>query len=208
MTSRRRALLFPSPSEPAKAGHFDTDTRGISTSWTNDPANVPYDDRGVPRNQWQTGAMTVSFVCRSESALPVERLFDLARSIDLHVDSQKQSGERAVAGVTSGLIGAGQEVTWRAKHFGIPLTMTSRITSFEYPRSFTDEQVKGPFKAFRHVHEFEPTPAGSIMTDLVEFTAPLGVLGRAVERLFLARYLERLISDRGRFLAGRAGNPL
>jgi ligand-binding SRPBCC domain-containing protein len=146
--------------------------------------------------------MTASFVCRTESALPVERLFDRARSIDLHLDSQKDSGERAVGGVTEGLIGENEEVTWRAKHFGIPLTMTSRITSFEYARSFTDEQVKGPFKAFRHVHEFQPTAAGSIMTDRVEFTAPLGVLGRAIERLILARYLERLIRDRGRFLAG------
>jgi hypothetical protein len=42
------------------------------------------------------------------------------------------------------------------------------------------------------------------MVDRVEFTAPLGVLGRAVERLFLARYLERLIVRRGRFLAAAA----
>lgn len=59
--------------------------------------------------------MTASFVCRTESSLPPERLFDLARSIDAHVESQKGSGERAVAGVTSGLIGEGQEVTWRAR---------------------------------------------------------------------------------------------
>ena len=145
--------------------------------------------------------MTVSFVCRTESRLPVAQLFDRARSIDLHLDSQKDSGERAVGGVTKGLIGAGQEVTWRAKHFGIPLTMTSRVTYLDVPRSFTDEQVKGPFRSFRHVHEFVPTAGGSIMTDRVEFTAPLGVLGRAVERLILGRYLERLIRDRGRFLA-------
>jgi len=153
--------------------------------------------------KWQTGAMTARFVCRTESALPVERLFDLARSIDLHVDSQKASGERAIGGVTEGLIGEGQEVTWRAKHFGVPLTMTSRVTRVDFPRSFTDEQVKGPFKAFRHVHEFAAAATGSLMTDRVEFTAPLGVLGAAVERLFLARYLERLISSRGSFLATR-----
>jgi ligand-binding SRPBCC domain-containing protein len=149
--------------------------------------------------------MTVSFVCRTESSLPPERLFDLARSVDVHVDSQSGSGERAVAGVTSGLIGAGQEVTWRARHFGLPLTMTSRVTAFDFPRSFTDEQVRGPFRSFRHVHEFEPVPGGSIMTDRVEFRAPLGLLGRAVEKLVLRRYLQRLIRDRGRFLAGLDG---
>ncbi|CAN7250479.1 SRPBCC family protein [Pseudarthrobacter oxydans] len=146
--------------------------------------------------------MTASFVCRTESSLPPERLFDLARSIDVHVESQKGSGERAVAGVTSGLIGEGQEVTWRARHFGIPLTMTSRVTQVDFPRSFTDEQVRGPFRSFRHVHEFEATPGGCIMTDRVEFAAPFGLLGRAAGKLVLRPYLQRLIRDRGRFLAG------
>ena len=146
--------------------------------------------------------MTASFVCRTESSLPPERLFDLARSIDAHVESQKGSGEQAVAGVRSGLIGEGQEVTWRARHFGLPLTMTSRVTQVDFPRSFTDEQVRGPFKSFRHVHEFEATPGGCIMTDRVEFAAPFGLLGRAAGKLVLRPYLQRLIRDRGRFLAG------
>jgi ligand-binding SRPBCC domain-containing protein len=145
--------------------------------------------------------MTVRFVCRTESALPRERLFDLARSVDVHLESQQRAGERAVAGVTKGLIGEGQEVTWQARHFGLPLRMTSRITALDFPASFTDEQVKGPFKSFRHVHEFEATATGSIMTDRVEFTAPFGPAGRLAEKLVLRRYLERLIVDRGTFLA-------
>jgi ligand-binding SRPBCC domain-containing protein len=146
--------------------------------------------------------MTVSFVCRTESVLPPDRLFNLARSIDAHLDSQADTGEQAVAGVTMGLIGAGQEVTWRARHFGVPIRMTSRITSMEFPERFVDEQVRGPFKAFRHVHEFEATASGSVMTDRVEFTAPFGLLGRIVEKLVLHRYLERLIVERGLYLAG------
>jgi len=146
--------------------------------------------------------MTVSFVCRTESVLPPDRLFNLARSIDAHLDSQADAGEQAVAGVTMGLIGAGQEVTWRARHFGVPIRMTSRLTSMEFPERFVDEQVRGPFKAFRHVHEFEATASGSVMTDRVEFTAPFGLLGRIVEKLVLHRYLERLIVERGLYLAG------
>ncbi|MGX1159986.1 hypothetical protein FBY31_1653 [Arthrobacter sp. SLBN-100] len=147
--------------------------------------------------------MTASFVCRTESSLPPERLFDLARSIDLHLDSQEHSGERAVGGVTSGLIGEGQDVTWRARHLGLPLTMTSRVTEFTFPSSFTDEQIRGPLKFFRHVHEFEATPGGCIMTDRVEFTAPFGFVGRTAEKLVVRPYLQRLIRDRGRFLADR-----
>ncbi len=151
--------------------------------------------------------MTVSFVCRTESTLSREHLFDLARSIDAHVDSQKHARERAVGAVTTGLIGEGQEVTWRARHFGIPLSMTSRITELEFPARFVDEQVRGPFKCFRHVHEFEATATGSVMTDRLEFAAPFGPLGRMAERLVLRRYLERLITLRGRFLAGSPLNP-
>ena len=44
---------------------------------------------------------------------PAERCFDLARSIDLHMASTSGTGEQAIAGITSGLIGLGQEVTWR-----------------------------------------------------------------------------------------------
>jgi ligand-binding SRPBCC domain-containing protein len=146
--------------------------------------------------------MTVSFVCRPQSSLPRERLFDLARSIDAHVDSQRTAGERAVGGVVKGLIGEGQEVTWRARHFGIPWTMTSRITALDFPTTFTDEQVRGPFTSFRHVHDFQSNGTGSIMTDRVEFTAPFGFLGRLAERLILRRYLQRLIAHRGRFLGG------
>ena len=156
---------------------------------------------------WQTGGMTVSFVCRTESVLPREQLFDRARSIDAHVETMAASRERAVAGVTEGLIGAGEEVTWRARHFGVPLTMTSRVTRLDYPASFVDEQVKGPFKAFRHVHEFAATDAGSVMTDRIEFTAPFGPLGWLVERVILRRYLERLIAGRGVLLATPCPDP-
>src|SRR5438046_2193900 len=41
-------------------------------------------------------------------AAPPERVFDLARSIDAHQDSAEGTQERAVAGVTRGLIGLGE----------------------------------------------------------------------------------------------------
>nr|WP_217274890.1 SRPBCC family protein [Rathayibacter sp. VKM Ac-2835] len=134
--------------------------------------------------------------------MPVAELFDRARSIDLHTESQAASEERAVGGVVSGTIGLGEEVTWRARHFGVPLRLTSRITAFDAPHSFTDEQTRGPFRSFRHEHRFEADGGGSVMTDRVSFRAPFGVLGRIAERLVLARYLRRLIEERGAFLAG------
>ena len=59
---------------------------------------------------------------------PRERVFDLARSIDAHQSSTSGTSERAVAGVTSGLIGLGEEVTWRARHLGVTQHLTVRAT--------------------------------------------------------------------------------
>jgi ligand-binding SRPBCC domain-containing protein len=110
------------------------------------------------------------------------------------------SGERAVGGVTHGQIGLGEHVTWRATHFGIPFTMTSRVTELERPDRFVDEQVTGPFRRFRHVHEFFEESGRTRMVDRISFDAPLGPLGRSVERLVLDRHLRRLITQRGHFL--------
>lgn len=141
--------------------------------------------------------------------MPKPELFDLARSIDAHKDSMARSREDAVAGVRSGLISLGEHVTWRAWHFGVPIRMTSRITQMEAPDYFVDEQVKGPFRRFRHVHEFSEDSHGTTMVDRIEFAAPFGPAGRVVERLFLARYLRTLIETRNRHLTAdpRADAP-
>jgi ligand-binding SRPBCC domain-containing protein len=148
--------------------------------------------------------MTVSFRCTTETPLPIAQLFDLARSIDAHTESMAASREQAVGGVTSGLIEAGEEVTWRAWHFGLPLRMTSRITAMDPPYSFVDEQVRGPFKHFRHVHEFSHHDGVTTMVDDIGFAAPCGPLGRLVEKLLLARYLRNLIETRNRHLTGES----
>lgn len=146
--------------------------------------------------------MAVYFECTTQTSLPVSELFDRARNIDAHKDSMAQSREEAVGGVRSGLLALGEEVTWRAWHFGVPLRMTSRITEMQVPDYFVDEQVRGPFRRFRHVHEFTQGPAGATMIDRIGFEAPFGILGRVVEKLVLARYLRKLIETRNQYLAG------
>ena len=128
-------------------------------------------------------------------AAPIERCFDLSRSIDLHVVSTDWSGERAIAGTTSGLIGMDQEVTWRGRHFGIQLRHTSRITRFVPPRYFQDSMVQGAFASFCHDHSFETVDGKTAMTDRIELQAPLGFLGLLVEPL-LGRHIRSLIIRR------------
>ncbi|MFE5838739.1 SRPBCC family protein [Arthrobacter sp. NPDC056493] len=148
--------------------------------------------------------MAVTFESTTRTTVGMTELFDLSRSIDAHKDSMARSREEAVAGITSGLITLGQEVTWRAWHFGLPIQMTSRITEMDAPHYFVDEQVRGPFRRFRHVHEFSEDPAGTIMVDRIDFAAPFGPLGRLAEKLFLARYLRRLIETRNLHLTAAA----
>jgi ligand-binding SRPBCC domain-containing protein len=141
-----------------------------------------------------------SFECITRSKISKADLFDRSLSIDAHVGSMAKSREKAVRGVTAGLISLGEEVTWRAWHVGIPIHMTSRITEMVSPDYFVDEQVRGPFRRFRHIHEFLDDGEETVMIDRIEFAAPLGPVGRIAERLFLAPYLRKLIETRNRYL--------
>ena len=124
---------------------------------------------------------------------PAAVCFDLARSIDLHMLAPSPLKHRAVAGVTSGLIGLGEEVTWEGSFLGVSQRMTSKIVALEAPRAFTDEMRRGPFKRWRHTHRFEPAAGGTLMRDHVEFASPLGPLGAAFDAVFLKGFMTRVL---------------
>jgi ligand-binding SRPBCC domain-containing protein len=133
--------------------------------------------------------------------LPIHAVFDAERDISLHASTQKHRGEKAVGGVTSGLIECGQEVEWEAVHFGIRQRLRTRITHMEKPGYFRDEMVSGAFKSFCHEHFFREAGDGiTEKRDVVLIAAPLGPLGRAAEALFLGRYMRNLIVKKNREL--------
>jgi ligand-binding SRPBCC domain-containing protein len=134
---------------------------------------------------------------------PAERVFDLARSVDLHLASTAHTGERAVDGVTSGLLGPGDQVTWRGKHLGVWQNFTSRIVLYDRPHHFRDSMVRGAFRRFDHDHHFEPSDARggqTLMRDVVDFTSPLGLLGVLADRAFLIRHLRGLLLRRNQII--------
>src|SRR5476651_485007 len=108
----------------------------------------------------------------TEINAPIKRCFDLARSIDLHLISTKHTGEQAIAGKTSGLIELDETVTWRAKHFFIWQSLTSKITEFHSPDFFADEMIDGAFKSFRHEHYFFTVNDLTLMRDVFTFESP------------------------------------
>ena len=144
----------------------------------------------------------------TEIEAPIDRVFDLSRSIDLHIGSQSTHRERAVAGRTSGLITLGETVTWSAVHFGIRQRLTTRISAMEPPHFFRDSQERGIFKRFDHDHLFEHENGITVMTDVFDFDAPLGPLGRLAERLVLKRYMTRLLGERNTMIKTAAETDL
>jgi ligand-binding SRPBCC domain-containing protein len=130
---------------------------------------------------------------------PVERCFDLARSVEVHLAGNIHSGETALAtgGITSGLLGVGQRVDWRAKHFGVWHNLTSEITGMERPAWFQDRMVRGIFRFMKHDHFFRTLSNDETeMRDVFCFAAPLPLLGRLAELTFLRRYMQALLRER------------
>jgi ligand-binding SRPBCC domain-containing protein len=138
-----------------------------------------------------------SFRVVTTIAAPVDVCFDLARDIDFHTRSMAATGERAVAGRTTGLIELGESVTWEARHLGVRQRLTAEVTAFDRPRHFRDVMTAGAFRAFAHDHFFETRDGRTVMTDAVEFRSPFGPVGWLVDRAYLAGYLRRLLTERG-----------
>jgi ligand-binding SRPBCC domain-containing protein len=134
-------------------------------------------------------------------AAPAQRCFDLARSVDLHTRSTAATDEHIVGGVRRGLMGAGDQVTWRARHFGVWQELTSRITIFDPPRRFRDSMVRGAFARFDHDHVFTAIAEDCTeMLDVFDFDSPLGPLGRIADALVLTRYMRRFLARRNEVL--------
>ncbi|WP_392454981.1 cell division protein [Chryseomicrobium aureum] len=127
---------------------------------------------------------------------PITVCFDLARNIDVHIQTTGKTNERAVAGVTSGLIEKGQTVTWEATHLGVRQKLTAKITQMERPYQFVDVMVKGAFHSFTHTHEFVESGTGTIMKDTFSYKSPLGIVGILVDKLLLERYMREFIVNR------------
>ena len=125
-------------------------------------------------------------------ASPPERCFDLSLSVELHLESTAATGERVVAGRSSGQLGPGETVTWEARHLGRRRRLTVGITAYERPLHFRDEQVAGPFRRMTHDHWFEPKTDGTVLRDRFEFSTWL----RPFDRIVVAPHLRRLLLTR------------
>jgi ligand-binding SRPBCC domain-containing protein len=142
---------------------------------------------------------------------PIDRCFDLARSVEVHLAGNTHFGEQAVAlsGTrTSGLLGLGDSVTWRARHFLVRQRLTSEITAFDRPAYFQDTMLRGAFRSMQHDHHFRVLSDGRCeMLDVFRFAAPIPALGRIAEALVLRGYMQSLLRERNAILQQIAESP-
>lgn len=122
------------------------------------------------------------------------------RDVRLHTQTTAHTNEKAVAGVTSGMIGLGQTVTFEGTHFGMRQRLTVEVTACDRPNLFVDEMIEGKFRSFKHTHEFSETSGVTLMRDTVIWTSPFGILGRLVDKLILERHLRDLVTGRNKML--------
>ncbi len=131
---------------------------------------------------------------------PIQIVFDCARSIDIHQLSTAKTNEKAIAGRTNGLCELGDEVTWRAKHFGIYQTLSSRITKLKAPFYFQDCMIKGAFSFIKHDHFFEENNGITVMKDVFAYGVPYGIFGNFFNRIILKKYMIALLTERNRVI--------
>jgi ligand-binding SRPBCC domain-containing protein len=139
-------------------------------------------------------------------AAPVEIVFNLSRSVDLHKKSMRKHQEEAVAGTRYGLMEREDTVTWKAKHFFKTRILRVKISDMKKNELFTDEQVDGDFKKMKHEHYFKPCDNGTIMIDLFHFESPYGTFGKWFNGLYFTRYMRNLLEQRNTFIKEFAEN--
>lgn len=126
---------------------------------------------------------------------PAERVYDLARSVELHKESMKTYGEDAVSGTRVGMLEKDDLVTWQARHLFKKRMLRVKVTEMSRPVSFITEQSEGDFKQMKHERHFKPCDNGTILIDLFHYEPPYGAIGRWINKIYLQRYIRRLLEQ-------------
>jgi ligand-binding SRPBCC domain-containing protein len=91
---------------------------------------------------------------------------------------------------------AGAEIAYRLRLWGVPFRWRTRIAAWDPPHGFVDEQIRGPYRLWRHTHTFRSAgDGGTIMLDRVEYALPLAPLGE-LAHFAVRRQLERIFDYR------------
>lgn len=133
---------------------------------------------------------------QTEIHASIERVFNLCRSVEVHIASTSDTQEQSVGGITSGVLGLEDTVIWEATHLGVRQRLTSRITICEPPFFFQDRMVDGAFQSFTHNHAFYAESDITIVNDEFDFTSPFGPIGELFNQIVLTDYMRHFLEKR------------
>lgn len=97
-------------------------------------------------------------------------------------------------------IAEGTRIRYRLRVHGIPMSWETEIREWKSPHRFVDVQLQGPYQIWHHTHRFEPKDGGTLMTDIVRYRLPLGIIGRLVHRLKVRRDVESIFDYRAQHI--------
>jgi hypothetical protein len=95
---------------------------------------------------------------------------------------------------------AGTVIDHKLRIQGIPIRWRSKIAIWEPPARFVDEQVRGPYRFWRHEHLFQEQDGGTLMCDRVRYSLPFDFL---VHELLVRRDVEKIFAWRTECLQRR-----
>ncbi len=94
----------------------------------------------------------------------------------------------------------GALIDYRLRIHGLPVRWRTRITVWQPPHRFADEQIRGPYRQWIHEHTFEARDGGTLVRDHVRYAAPLDFL---VHRWLVRPDIERIFKFRTEALQNR-----
>jgi ligand-binding SRPBCC domain-containing protein len=92
---------------------------------------------------------------------------------------------------------AGMMIEYKVKPIlGIPMNWLTEITHVQELEFFVDEQRSGPYSLWHHQHHIKATPKGVLMTDIVHYRPPLGILGDIANAVLIKSQLKQIFDFR------------
>jgi ligand-binding SRPBCC domain-containing protein len=94
----------------------------------------------------------------------------------------------------------GTVLDYKIRLLGIPVRWTTLISEYDPPHRFSDVAIRGPYSFWFHKHTFEEEKGGTVMTDEVRYSLPLGFMGEIAHFLWVRRQLDYIFDYRAKII--------
>jgi len=146
---------------------------------------------------------TFVFECEQWFPLPLERVFAFfADAVNLQEITPPWLHFKVLTPSPIAMK-VGTLIDYKLRIHALPVRWRTLISQWQPPHRFVDEQIRGPYKLWRHLHTFEPVDGGTLVKDHVDYQS---VGGSLVNRFFIRPDLEKIFGYRQMVLTQKLGN--